>query len=432
MNITHKPMPRRTFLRGMGATVALPLLDAMIPARSVFAASASPARMAFVYFPHGAVMSEWAPGDGAALGRILEPLSPFKDRLTIVSGLENRHAAGPVHALAPGTWLSGAPPRSGDSSGEATADQIAARHLGRDTSLPSIQVATEEPSRICAGVWDRQYADGYGTTVSFTSPSAPLPMEFRPREVFNRLFAQEGTVAAGTASARDGSILDRVSADVSRVRQRLGLTDRARLGRYLDTIRDVERRVAGVEAFDREMAACGSPHAGGEAFDARLNLTFDMIALAFQSDMTRVASFMMTAETSQMTYDHLGISEAFHPLSHHQHDPAKIDKLVQIQRYHTRAVARFVQTLADLPDGDGSVLDHSQILYGSNMSDGYAHDHFPLPAAVIGGACGRIRGGRHVRCEERTPLSNLLVTMLDRAGVPVRSIGDSTGDLTDV
>jgi hypothetical protein len=411
MFLSKTHLNRRTFLRGVGATVALPLLDAMIPARTALAATAAGPvpRVAFVYFPHGAVMREWP-------ARILEPLTPFSQRLTSVTGLENRNAYGPVHALTPGTWLSGAPPRAnGATSCGITADQIAATHLGVETPVPSIQVATEETPRICAGAWEGQYEGCYGTTISFAGHSAPLPMESRPRTLFERLFVSDreaGRRSEGTAPG----ILDLVAEDAAGLRAKLGPADRLLLADYLEAIGDVERRV------NRDSLS----------FDERLHLMFDMVALAFQADITRVASFMMAGETSQRTYEHIGVPEAFHALSHHQNDPDKIEKLAAIQTYHTRVFAEFVGKLASLRDGDGSVLDRSLILYGSNMSDSHAHDHFPLPLAVVGGGCGRLRGGQHLRYPDRTPMSNLLVAILRRAGVPAESMGDSTGECADI
>lgn len=402
MFLTKKHIARRTFLRGMGATVALPLLDAMIPARTLlaFTAARPVPRLAFVYFPHGAIIDEWD-------GRILQPLAPFRDRLTIVSGIENRHAYGPVHAITPGTWLSGISPRERG----ATTDQLAADHLGCKTAVPSIAVATEEPTKIGAGIWEGQYDASYGTTISFRRSGEPVPMEFRPRKVFDTLFPHDAT--------RSASVLDLVAADAAGLRQRLGPADRSLLSDYLETVRDVERRVA-----QAEIAA---------SFSDRMALMFDMIALAFRADITRVASMMMAAETSAMTYEHLGgVSDSFHALSHHQNDPEKIGKLLRIQTFHTRMFAAFIQTLAAQQDGDGSLLDRSLILFGSNMSNSHAHDHFPLPLAVVGGACGRHGGGRHLRCPDRTPIANLLLTMLRRSDVPVPSIGDSTGECAEL
>jgi hypothetical protein len=419
MYISKRHLDRRTFLRGMGATIALPLLDAMLPARTALAAtSARPVpRMAFVYFPHGAIMSEWTPraeGRLVQLGRILEPLAPFKDRLTIVSGLENRHAYGPVHAITPGTWLTCVPPS--DRRHLISADQIAAGHIGRDTLLPSIEVATEEPKKIPAGAWDGFYDERFATTVSFRAESTAQPMECRPRSLFDRLFSPGATDAErAVRAAKSASVLDLVADDTASLEKRLGVSDRARLEGYLHALRDVERRLTDVKAFDD-----------------RLRLMFDMIALAFHADITRVATFMMAAETSHMTYEHIGVPDAFHLLSHHQNDAEKIEKLVRIQNHHTQVFGSFVQKLSDLQDGDGSVLDRSLILYGSNMSDSHRHDHFPLPTAVIGGGCGALAGGRHQRYPDRTPLSNLLLTLLHRANVPVKSIGDSTGECAEI
>ncbi|MGH9218443.1 MAG: DUF1552 domain-containing protein, partial [Vicinamibacterales bacterium] len=405
MFLTKKHLDRRTFLRGMGATVALPLLDAMIPARTLLALTAARPvpRLAFVYFPHGAIMDEWTCG-----GRILEPLAAFHDRLTIVSGLENRHAYGPVHAITPGTWLSATPARER----AATADQLAAGHLGGQTVLPSLAVATEEATKIGAGIWEGEYDASYGTTISFRQSGEPVPMEFRPRAVFDTLFPND---ASGSTS-----VLDLVADDAASLRTRLGAADRSLLSDYLEAVRDIERRVD-------EVRLRSASFGGSDTFTDRMALMFDMIALAFRADITRVASMMMAAEASTMTYEHLGVPDSFHALSHHQNDPEKIDKLVRIQTSHTSMFATFIGTLAALPDGDGSILDRSLILFGSNMSNSHAHDHYPLPLAVAGGGCGRHRGGQQLRYPDRTPIANLLLTMLHRAEVPVQSIGDSTG-----
>jgi Protein of unknown function (DUF1552) len=441
MFITKKYLDRRTFLRGMGATVALPLLDSMIPARTLLASTAARAvpRLAFVYFPHGAIMDGWTPataGPALELGRILEPLAPYRNRLTVVSGLENRHAYGPVHAITPGTWLSGRSPRkSSEVMHAATADQLAADHLGQDAPLPSLVVATEEPKTVAAGIWEGEYDESYSTTISFRRGQVPVPVEFRPRAVFETLFHSTPPCGAtvdsrGRCAPASTSVLDRVAGDAARLRQRLGPADRAVLGEYLETIRDVERRVD-----HAEKRVCFGGQAQTELadqFKERMALMFDMIALGFRADLTRVASMMMAAEASSMTYDHLGIPDSFHLLSHHQNDPEKIEKLIRIQTFHTRMFATFVQTLAALPDGDGSILDRSLILFGSNMSHSHAHDHFPLPLAVIGGGCGTLRGGQHLRYPDHTPMSNLLLTMLHRAGVPAQSVGDSTRECAEL
>jgi hypothetical protein len=437
MFISRKHLDRRTFLRGMGATIALPLLDAMLPARTALAATAARPmpRMAFVYFPHGAIMNEWTPLDAGRQfepGSILEPLVPFKERLTIVSGIENRNAYGPVHAITPGTWLSGVSPRSGGGSTQGeTADQIAARHIGQDTLLPSIQVATEAPRKIAAGAWEGDYDDSFGSTISFRALSTPLPMQFGARSLFDKLFASGATAGErAVRSQKAASILDLVATEAAELQTRLGPADRSVMRQYLESVRDVERRMEQTEA--RTASRDGSPADMATWFGERLNLMFDMIALAFQADMTRVVSFMIAAETSDMTYDHLGVPDPFHLLSHHQNDPAKIGKLIRIQTYHTRVFASFVRKLTELPDGDGSVLDRSVILYGSNMSDSHAHDHYPLPLAVVGGGCDTLRGGQHVLYPDRTPMSNLLLTLLHRGGVALESIGDSTGECAEL
>ena len=380
MFITNRHLNRRTFLRGIGATVALPLLDAMIPARALFAFGATAApRLAFVYFPHGAVMPEWD-------GRILQPLAPFRNRLTIVDGIENRHAYGPVHAITPGTWLSANSPREGGM----TADQIAAEAFGQHTPIRSIAVTTEAPAKICCGAWEGQYDESYGRTISFRGPNTPVPMEFRPRAVFDTLFNR----APGSSS-----VLDVVADEAARLRKQLGAADRSLLNDYFDTVRDVERRL------DEDAA-----------YADRITLMFDLIALAFRADITRVATMMMAAETSAMIYDRLGISESFHDLSHHQNDPDKIEKLVRIQACNTSLFASFIRTLASQRDGDGTLLDRSLILFGSNMSDSYAHDHFPLPLAVVGGGCGW-RHQDHLRYPDRTPIATLQRAILHSGGV---------------
>lgn len=439
MFIFKKHLDRRTFLQGMGATVALPLLDAMVPAFATAATRAVP-RMAFVYFPHGAVMDRWTPageGANAAFGEILEPLTPFRDRVTVVSGMENTHAYGPVHAITPGTWLSGMAPwthgapderssRAGLAPGWTTADQVAADYLGQETALPSIEAATEEPKEIPIGPWEGRYDKGLARTTSFRAAS-PRPMSVGPRALFDGLFVRDAARGAHPAVCAPGSasVLDRVAVQTADLSRRLGVRDRATVREYLDGIRDIERRVDRAEALI--VAAAQSPLAE-QAFTERLSLMFDLIALAFRADITRVASCMMAAETSAMTYSHIGVSDPFHLLSHHQNDPAKIESLVRIQRYHTSAFAAFVRTLAEVSDGNGSLLDRAVILYGSNMSDSQRHDHYPLPLAVVGGGCGALCSGGHVRCDDRTPLANLLLTLLHRADVPVASLGDSTGE----
>ena len=437
MFITKKHLSRRTFLRGAGVTLGLPLLDAMIPARTLLAQTpaAPKPRMGFMYLPHGAIMEQWTPaadGAGFELSPILKPLEKFKKQLTVVSGLENRAAIlPPVHAIQPGTWLSCVSPKEGqEPNGGVTVDQMAAAHIGQDTPLPSLEIATE--GRGGGGACDRTYGCSYGGTISFRTPSTPLPMESDPRKLFERLFGQGDTAEERTAIAKQfSSILDLVTEEAADLRRSLDAQDRARLGDYLESVREIERRVQKME--ERDLSKLDLPEVPvGTTFDQRLNLMFDMVALAYQANLTRVFTFMMAAEGSNQTYNHVGVSDAFHPLSHHQNDKAKKERLVKIQTYHSLAFAKFLAKLAAMPDGDGSMLDHSIFLYGSNMSNSNAHDEFPLPLLVAGGGCGKLKGNQHLRYPDHTQLANLLLTLLDRAGVPLDKVGISTGKFSEL
>jgi hypothetical protein len=438
MFVTKKHLSRRTVLRGVGATVALPLLDAMVPAGTALAqtAAAPKLKVGFIYFPHGAIMRQWTPaevGTSFELSPLLEPLAKFKSQLTVVSGLENKHAAGPTHAITPGTWLSGVGPRiSHDPYGGVTADQIAAQHIGQDTPLPSLEVSTEEA--VGGGACDRNYGCSYGATISFRTPSTPLPMEFNPRKLFQRLFGQGDTPEERELlAAQYASILDVVADKAAALQKVVGATDRRMLADYLESVREIERRVQKMEANDlSHIALPDAPVGIPSSFDEQMNLMFDTVALAWTANLTRITSFMMAAEVSNMTYNHVEVADAFHALSHHQNNAAKLERLQRVQLYHSRAFARFVDKLAGTPDGEGSMLDNTLLVYGSNMSDSNAHDHFPLPMTLVGGACGKVKGGQHLRYPDRTPVSNLLLTVLQRAGVPVESLGDSTGSFAEV
>jgi uncharacterized protein DUF1552 len=439
MFITKKHIPRRTFLRGIGAAVALPLLDSMIPASTVLAQTAAgpKLRMGFIYFPHGAIMDQWTPttaGKDFKISPILQPLEPYRKQLTIVSGLDNKPATlPPVHALNPGTWLSCVSPRKTQEPFAATTvDQLAAQRLGQDTPFPSLEVATE--SRGGNGTCDRNYGCSYSGTISFRDPSTPLPMEANPRNLFQRLFGQGDTPEERARLGKQyASILDVISQESAGLKRRVGAEDRVMLDEYLETIREIERRVQKMEQSDLSKLDLPDAPAGiPNSFDEHLNLMFDLVALAYQANLTRVFSMMMAAEVSNQTYNHVGVADAFHPLSHHQNDRAKMDRLVKIQTYHSSAFAKFLAKLATMPDGDGNVLDHSIILYGSNMSNSNAHNEFPLPAAIIGGGNGRIKGNQHIVTPDHTPLANLLLTLMNRAEVPVKSVGDSTGEISEV
>jgi hypothetical protein len=439
MYITKKHLSRRAVLKGAGYSVALPLLDAMIPAATALAntAAARKVRMAFVYFPHGAVMNQWTPqkeGPDFDLPPIIAPLKPFQKQLTVISGLENKSAiAAPVHAITPGTWLSCVPPRiSHDPYGGITVDQILAKHIGQDTPLPSLEVGTEE--RGGEGSCDRNYGCSYGKTISFRDPSTPLPMEHNPRKLFQQLFGAGDTADERIQLAREShSILDLVSREAGDLRRTLGARDQAALDDYLGTVREIERRVQQLE--NRDLTGLELPDAPSgipSKFDEHVRLMFDLIALAWQANLTRVVSFMMAAEVSNQPYNFIGIPDAFHPLSHHANNPTKLSNLAKVQAWNTGEFAKFVAKLQSLPDGEGNMLDNSVLVFGSNMSDSNAHNHFPLPMAIVGGGAGKLKGNRHLRYPDKTPIANMHLTILDRIGVPMESFGDSSMKFTEV
>jgi hypothetical protein len=436
MFITKKHLSRRTVLKGAGASIALPLLDAMIPASTALSATAAKPlpKLGFIYFPHGAVMGEWTPkatGRDFELPKILEPAAKHKEYLTIVSGLRNRGGeSNTPHAIIAGTWLGCvAPAVSHDPKAGTTIDQLAARVIGSDTAFPSLELSTEGGT-----VCDPAYGCSYGNTISFRSPTQPLPMEYNPRKVFYRMFGQGDTEDERTAIVREtGSILDAISGDAKALEQRLGGHDRAMVADYLDSVREIERRVQKMQSQGLgDVKLPDAPVGIPNDFEEHLKVMFEMIALAYQANLSRVATFMMAREVSMRTYNNLGISDAFHPLSHHQNNPEKLVKLIKVQNFHTRVFTGFLDRLAKTPDGDGTLLDHSMILFGSNMSNSDLHNNNPLPAAVFGRAYGRIRGGQHIAMPADTPLANLHHTLLDRAGAPVEKFADSTGLIAGV
>jgi hypothetical protein len=428
MYLTKKHLSRRTVLKGAGATIALPLLDAMSPAATVWAqtaAGATPPRMAFVGFPHGAIMDRWSPkqaGTDYEMSPILEPLTPYRDYLTIVSGLRNKPAESPEpHGYIERTWLSCvAPWDAGVAGPEAgvTADQMAARHIGQETRLPSLELTTAQ----------------VGAQLAWRTPKQSLPQEGNPRNVFYKLFGQGDTDEERAAIlVETGSILDRVKMQADRLQADLGANDRAVVSDYLDSVREIERRVQMASEQDTSALAIPDAPVGiPNDLDAHFQLMFDLMALAFQADLTRVITFSMDREASMRTYTNLGISEGFHPLSHHGNNPDKQARLVQIQTYHTKMFASFVEKLAATREGDGTVLDHSTILFGSNMSNSDKHNNDPLPSAILGHAHGRIKGGQHLSYPQDSRFSDLLVTLFDRTNIPVESIGDSGGILSEV
>jgi Protein of unknown function (DUF1552) len=437
MFVTKKHLTRRSVLRGVGTALALPLLDAMIPAQTALAQTAAKAtpHLGFIYFPHGAVMNRWTPtGEGqiGEFGPILKPLDKYKSMTTVISNLDNQAPLGPVHALAPGTWLSCVHPAvSQQAHAGTTVDQIAALHIGQDTPLPSLEVATD--NRGGGGFCDRDYGCSYAGTISFRTPTTPLPMETDPRKLFTRLFGQ-GDNAADRArlSKQYVSLLDLVGEESKDLQRTLGPSDQAMLSDYLESVREIERRIQKMEA--RDLSKVNIPDAPADTaypFEQRITLMFDLVALAYQANMTRIFSFMVAAEVSGQTYNFIGVPDAFHPLSHHNNEQGKLDRLTKVQTFHTQEFAKFLDKLAKMPDGDGTMLEHSLFLYGSNMSNSNAHNHYPLPIAVVGG-WKTVKGGQHLVMPEHTPLANALVTMLDRAGVPQDKLGDSTGKLVDL
>ncbi len=427
MYITRNHLSRRTVLKGIGASIALPLLDAMNPAATAWAqtaAGASPTRLGFIGFPHGAVMDRWSPAESGTdytMSPILTPLEPFRQHLTIVSGLRNEPAETPEpHGHVEMTWLSCVKPWDFGTAPEAgvTADQMAVPHIGLDTRIPSLELTTS----------------GGGARLSWRTPTQSLPQEGNPRAVFYKLFGQGDTAEERAAIlVETGSILDRVQGQIQRLQATLGTSDRAVVSDYLDSVREIERRVE--MASGQDMSALDIPDAPvgiPNDLDAHFNLMFDLMALAFQADLTRIITLSMDREASMRTYTNLGVSEAFHPLSHHGNNAEKLDRLVQIQNYHTAVFARFVEKLAATAEGDGTVLDHSTILFGSNMSNSDRHNNDPLPSAILGHAHGKIKGGQHLHYPQDSRFSDLLVTIFDRNNIPVEKIGDSGGLLSEV
>ena len=438
MMIFKKAIPRRAFLRGAGATLALPLLDSMVPA---FAATAAkPAvRLSFVYVPNGIIMNQWTPAaEGAAfeMTPTLGPLAPFRDRLLVVSGLNNKAAVPPKgerptgpHAAASGAFLTGVHPKPPAQAG-VSVDQIAARELGKHTQLASLELSLDS-GETGAGA-DAADTDAYLNTMSWRSATTPLPVENNPRKVFERLFEDDSTDPAGRLRRiqKDRSVLDSVTQEVARLLGGIGPSDRSKLAEYLEGIRDVERRIQKAEeSSSRELLVMERPAGIPATYDEHAKVMADLQVLAFQSDLTRVTTFLMAREKSERAYREIGLDEGHHALSHHDGDRAMIAKVAQIDLYHTKLFAYFVEKLRSTPDGDGSLLDHSIILYGSSLSDGSQHSPSNVPIALVGGGAGQLKGGRHLRYPKGPPVTNLFLTLLDMAGVPVENFGDSTGKL---
>jgi len=434
-------------LQGAGAALALPLLDAMIPAATALAQTAATPklRVGFFYIPHGAIMGNtvhgpqmdrWTPsGSGAdfKLSPIMKSLEPYKGYVTSFGNLQNQAMVGGVHSLAPATWLSGMRPdkKSASASMSTTVDQLIAQKIGQTTTLPSLEVASEttQQAAACSGA-----ACFYNTTLSFRDAHSPLPVEYNPRKVFAQLFGEGDTPAERTAiSNQTRSLLDRITERTRALRRDLGPGDRTVLDGYLDTVREIERRVQ--LASKRDLSSIDVPEAPiGElnAFGEQVDLMFDLIALAYQADLTRVASYIMVAEGTNRTYTHIGVSDSFHPVSHHANDLTRIEKLAKIQTWHMERFAAFLKKLAATRDGDGTLLDHAMFLYGSNMSNSDRHNGHPLPTILVGGGNGTHRGGQHLELREPTPLANVHLTILEKVGMHQDAFGDSTGTIAGV
>ena len=436
--ITKKHLPRRTFLRGVGATIALPLLDSMVAAQTPIrkTAAAARSRLSCIYVPHGATMDKWTPaatGRGFEFTEILMPLERVRDRITVVSNLAHAKAgavgsdAGADHARSAAVFLSGEQPARDAIRVGSTIDQIAVRHIGQDTPLPSLELAIEDVALSCGS----GYACAYSNTISWKDADTPLPMENNPQVVFEKLFGDGGNDADRAARRRQSrSLLDSVVSQVASLRQDLPAGDNVRLTEYLDNVREIERRIQKAETqFPSDLTLPDAPVGVPESFDEHFKLMYDLQVLAFRAEITRIATMMYARDTSLTVYPQSGVRESFHVASHHSNARAQMDRFAVINRYHVQLLAYFLEKLKATPDGDGTLLDHSVVLYGSSMSNGNQHDHDPLPVILAGGAAGQLEGGRHVRAAPHTPMSNLLVSVLDKLGIDQDRHGDSTGML---
>jgi hypothetical protein len=443
MIITKKALPRRTVLRGLGATLALPLLDAMVPALTAEAKTpANPAklrRLGFVYMPMGCDMSRWMPPGESTLDELsptLSPLAPVKEHVTAISNMELANAYPGTHATSNAAFLSAAKAKWTESTDYylgTTADQIAAQQIGQATQLPSLEMSMDLLATV--GNCDNGFACVYQNNLSWSSPTTPLPAEAHPRIIFERLFGEGGSPAERRAAIKKrASLLDAVTEEISRLKNELGPADRAKVGQYLETVREVERRIQKAEADtqDNPLPDLDRPVGVPAAYADHARLMFDLQVLALQGDVTRVITFQLARETSNRTYPEIGVPDAHHPLTHHGNDPDKIAKVALINQFHVSLFAEFLQKLKATPEGDGSLLDHSLYLYGSGMGNPNVHDHTNLPILVAGGAAGRMQGGRHIKFAKPTPLANLHLTLLDKVGVRLDSFADSQGKVEEL
>jgi hypothetical protein len=436
--VTKKYLSRRTMLRGMGVSVALPLLDSMVPAQTPLGKTAanSKSRLSCIYVPHGATMDKWTPeieGKEFAFTEILAPLDKYRDRLNIVSNLAHPAAggagsdAGADHARSAAVYLSGVHPEKDSIHVGPTIDQIAAQRIGQDTPLPSMELSIEEVALSCGS----GYACAYSNTISWKTPTIPLPMENNPQVVFEKLFGDGSTNADRAARKQQSrSLLDSVMEQAATLQKDLPASDRTKLSEYLDDVREIERRIQRAEQqVPADLKLPEAPVGVPESFDEHFKIMFDLQVLAFKAEITRIATMMYARDTSGAVYPQSGVRDGFHVASHHSNNRAAMDKYALINKYHVEMLAYFLGKLKATPDGDGNLLDHSMILYGSSMSNGNQHDHDPLPLILAGGASGQLNGGRHMKYAQHTPASNLLLAMLDKLGVHQASHGDSTAKL---
>ncbi len=436
--LTKKHLSRRTFLNGVGVTIALPFLESMVPAGTPLAQTAAKARtrLGCIYVPHGATMDKWTPakeGSGFDLTEILQPLEPFRERINIVSDLSHPQAYGggsatSNHNRSAATFLSGAHAEAGPRAHLGiTMDQFAAQHIGQDTPLPSLEMMIEDATLSCGDGLSCAYRD----TISWQGPTSPLPMQNNPQVVFERLFGDGSTDAERRARRQQSlSLLDSVLGEVSALQRTLPATDRGRVDQYLADVREIERRIQKAsQQASSDLSVPNAPAGAPKDVEDHIKLMFDLQVLAWQADITRVTTMLLAKELSNAVYAKSGVRDAFHILSHHSNIRENQDRFAVLNRYHITLLTYLLEKLQSIPDGDGTLLDHSMVLYGSAMSDGNQHNHGPLPIILAGGASGRLKGGRHLRNAPDTTMSNLLLAMLDKLGTPTEKFGDSTGML---
>jgi len=438
MYITRPSLSRRTFLRGAVAVLALPLLDAMIPALTPLAKAAAAPRTRFgaIYIPNGAIVDEFFPkafGTNWEFTPILKPLEPFKDQLVVVKNLTRSHPGSQVgdHAVSVGGYLTGVWPKrteAEDVFANTTIDQVVAKQIGQDTPLPSLEVATEDFTGY-VGACSPGFSCAYLNTIAWSSPTNPLPMEINPRLVFERLFGQAGSAASRATRARtQKSILDSITAESSDLRSTLGSRDRTRVSEYLDNLREIERRIQQAEAHGASEVRVGAPIGVPDSFEDHVGLMYDLVAAAWQADVTRVFTFMLSRELSQRTYNNIGVTEQHHTVSHHGNDPDKIAKNVKINTYHMQLFAKFLDKLRSTEDGDGTLLDHSMIISGGGMGNPNGHLTDPLPVIALGGGMGK--GYRHIELPVRTPVGDLWLAVAHKYGNNLKQFGDGEAPIS--